>query len=258
MIGIYKIENKVNNKCYIGQSKDIHKRWADHLVAIHNQNQPTYEYPLYRALRKYGVDNFNFEIIEECSISELNAREEYWISYYNSWKDGYNQNPGGQNGAGGCKLNGKEVEEIQQRLLTFDETKDSHFKIAQDYNVSIDTIQAINVGRVWLNEHLTYPLHTSKYDSTRQSKQKFYCVDCGQEISRGSTRCNVCAGKVRRTAPPVSREELKELIYTTSFMELGRRFGITDNSVRKWCVKMGLPSKTSEIKKYSREEWDKI
>jgi group I intron endonuclease len=63
--GIYKITNKINGKCYIGQSQHIEKRWTDHKTASHNQNDKGYEYPLYRAFRKYGIDNFTFEIIQE-------------------------------------------------------------------------------------------------------------------------------------------------------------------------------------------------
>ena len=65
MIGIYKIENLVNGKCYIGQSKYIEKRWTDHKSNAFNSIQKDqYKYPLYRAIRKYGLENFSFEVIE--------------------------------------------------------------------------------------------------------------------------------------------------------------------------------------------------
>ena len=60
MIGIYKITNKINQKCYIGQSIHIEKRWKEHV----NLAQ-TGETLLYKAFRKYGIENFIFEIIEE-------------------------------------------------------------------------------------------------------------------------------------------------------------------------------------------------
>lgn len=97
MIGIYKIKNLINGKCYIGQSKNIESRWADHKAAIYNDRQPTYNYPLYKAIRKYGLTNFSFEVIEECSVEDLNTREIFWIEYYNSYNNGYNQICSGYN-----------------------------------------------------------------------------------------------------------------------------------------------------------------
>ena len=95
MIGIYKITNKINNQCYIGQSLNIEKRWNNHKVASTNPSDSSYNYPLYRAFRKYGIDNFTFEILEECEQKFLNDREEYWINYFDSYKNGYNQTNGG-------------------------------------------------------------------------------------------------------------------------------------------------------------------
>lgn len=96
MIGIYKITNKVNNKIYIGQSINIAERWREHRYRYNRVEETSYNYPLYRAFRKYTLDNFSFEIIEECTFEELDKRETYWIQYYNSiLPNGYNQNYGG-------------------------------------------------------------------------------------------------------------------------------------------------------------------
>ena len=77
MIGIYKITNLCNNKSYIGQSVDIEKRWGEHRRAVNYKNEHTYNYPLYRAMRKYGIHNFLFEIVEEVDIKSLTEREQY-------------------------------------------------------------------------------------------------------------------------------------------------------------------------------------
>lgn len=92
MIGIYKITNKINNKSYIGQSINIEHRWKEHLSRIDDKQ---FDYAIYNAFRKYGIENFNFEIIEQCKENELNDKEIYWIDYYNSYYDGYNMNLGG-------------------------------------------------------------------------------------------------------------------------------------------------------------------
>lgn len=93
---IYKITNTINNKCYIGQtSKTIEKRWREHVAMSIRTDRPDYKYPLYRALRKYKSENFVVEKIEECNIEKLNEREIYWIEFYDSYKNGYNQDMGG-------------------------------------------------------------------------------------------------------------------------------------------------------------------
>ena len=98
--GIYKITNKINNKCYIGKSINIESRWKYH---IENKNSiKEYNKPLYRAFRKYGIENFSFEIIEELKdYSISNEREKYWIQYYNCYgNNGYNMTSGGDGGQG--------------------------------------------------------------------------------------------------------------------------------------------------------------
>lgn len=87
MIGIYKITNKINHKSYIGQSTNIEKRWNNHLSSVNNTQDHCYNYPVYRAMRKYGVQNFSFEVLELCSSELLDEREQYWVSYFDTYKN---------------------------------------------------------------------------------------------------------------------------------------------------------------------------
>lgn len=91
MIGIYKITNKINGKCYIGQSINIKERFYGHKSSENNKY-------LKNAFKKYGIDNFVFEVIEECKMEELNEKEIYYIKLYKSAnrKYGYNLSLGGQ------------------------------------------------------------------------------------------------------------------------------------------------------------------
>lgn len=95
MVGIYKITNTLNNKCYIGQSIDIKTRWAQH---IFEGKRNTKKGKLYSAMFQDGIENFTFEVIEECNknLQILNEREKYWIHYYDSFHSGYNSTIGGQ------------------------------------------------------------------------------------------------------------------------------------------------------------------
>lgn len=94
---IYKITNQINGKVYIGQTKrPIKQRWWEHKNASKNKNNPGYDYPLYRAFRKYGIHNFKIEEIEKCTYDKLDEREIYWIKYFNSFHNGYNLTLGGR------------------------------------------------------------------------------------------------------------------------------------------------------------------
>lgn len=90
MVGIYKITNQINNKAYIGQSIHIEERWKEH-----ERDSNTIDTLLYRAMRKYGFDNFSFEVLEECPEAKLNEREIYWIKFFDTFENGYNLTMGG-------------------------------------------------------------------------------------------------------------------------------------------------------------------
>ena len=98
---IYKIINTCNNKIYIGQTTyALNDRWCQHKSAVYDKTKHTYNYKIYKAMRKYGINNFNIEIIEEIDNNKLDEREQYWIKYYNSVENGYNITYGGK----GCIL----------------------------------------------------------------------------------------------------------------------------------------------------------
>lgn len=93
-IGIYKYENKLNGQVYIGLSNNIEKRYQQHLYNVKHEERACTGIDI--AIRKYGIENFTFEIIELCKEEDLDAREQYWIDYYDSYNHGYNRTPGGK------------------------------------------------------------------------------------------------------------------------------------------------------------------
>lgn len=97
MAFIYKITNLKNNKLYIGQtSTTLERRFRQHQVAAFTLNL---QYPLYKAMRKYGIDNFKIELVEEVAPEQLNEREQFYIRQYESFvsfNKGYNATRGGE------------------------------------------------------------------------------------------------------------------------------------------------------------------
>lgn len=96
---IYKIENLINNKVYIGQTKQkVNYRYSQHFSRLRNNNhQNNY---LQNSFNKYGEENFKFEVVCECeSLDELNEKEAYYIEEFSSMdsNNGYNLQSGGKN-----------------------------------------------------------------------------------------------------------------------------------------------------------------
>lgn len=91
--GIYLIENKINNKKYIGSAKNIKNRWVSHKTAL-NHNYHTNSY-LQHAWNKYKPNNFEFSVIEYVELENLLEREQYYINYYDvcNKNKGYNLSP---------------------------------------------------------------------------------------------------------------------------------------------------------------------
>lgn len=85
--------------------------------------------------------------------------------------------------------------------------------------------------------------------------KKFFCTDCGKEVSYGAKKCPECFQQGQRTTIRPSRDELKNLIRTTPFTQIGKMYNVSDNAIRKWCDSYNLPRKSSDIKKYTDEDW---
>lgn len=161
MIGIYKITNKINGKCYIGQSNDIERRWKEHKNSFSNPNASDYESKKSRAFRKYGIENFDFQVLEETCLEKLNDREIYWICYFNSVEKGYNTSYGGQepNLRGENHSQAKNSKENVDRLkYMLEHSNISYERLSEIFGISKSEISNINNGKNWFDSDLTYPL----------------------------------------------------------------------------------------------------
>lgn len=129
---IYKIINDVNDKVYIGKTAfSIQKRFQEHCQdAFRDRNEKR---PLYAAMRKYGIEHFSIEQIEECSDDVAADREAYWIGIYKAYSTGYNATLGGD----GKFLYDHEaiLNRLKQHPYSFD--------IADEFGCCIDIVREI-------------------------------------------------------------------------------------------------------------------
>ena len=91
--GIYKITNKKNGACYIGQARDIGERWKQHAKCGLDIDCPVGN-KLYAAMKQDGLWNFTWELLEECPSEQLNEKEKFYIDIYDSKNFGYNSTMG--------------------------------------------------------------------------------------------------------------------------------------------------------------------
>lgn len=120
-----------------------------------------------------------------------------------------------------------------------------------NYNKAEDYLITKRFNTLFLNED-SEQLNSS-------IKEVFFCSNCGKnKVSINGGICYECASFKRRKVERPTREELKRLIRTKSFLEIGRMYDVTDNAIRKWCRSVQLPVKKSEIKQISDQDWKNI
>lgn len=251
MIGIYKITNLINNKVYIGQSINIASRWRRHRTDANIKDTP-----LYQDIRKYGLNNFSFEVIEECTKEQLDERERFWIDKYDSYNNGYNLTSGGQKGTFTGKLNKKQIEEIYSLLQNTELTQQW---IADIFDIKQQMIDYINRGISYVIDGYSYPIRQSTKNINK-------CINCGCPVNSGSKRCKKCQIIYQHEQAEIhyrnlnypNRDELKNLIRILPFTAIASKYNVTDNAVRKWCDHYNLPRKKKDIKSYSDEKWREI
>lgn len=108
---VYRATNRINGKVYIGQTVGgLNRRMSKHIGLASLGNG----FYLHKAMRKYGAENFEWEVIRICdSIESLNAYEQYYILYYDSMTSGYNQQSGGKN----CRASKETKEKMSKARL---------------------------------------------------------------------------------------------------------------------------------------------
>lgn len=114
---IYKIENDINDKVYIGKTTlSLEKRFKQHCEEMCRPHRE--QRPLYSAMKKYGKEHFSISLLEECPSNISSEREQYWIKYFKGYEKGYNATRGGD---GKILYNYEEIERLlKQGMQTSD------------------------------------------------------------------------------------------------------------------------------------------
>lgn len=123
----------------------------------------------------------------------------------------------------------------------------------EDYEIS-------KVLDIQLKSWVSLKEETRKNNNPNGVQQKYNCIDCGAPVWNPESRCISCARKMQSAkSDKPTRDILKAEIKDTPFTTIGKKYGVSDNAVRKWCTSYGLPNKVSEIKEIiKRGEWDLI
>lgn len=279
--GIYKITNLVNNKCYIGQAKDIHERYFNH----HQYDYKRLDYQIYQAMRKYGLTNFSIEVVELCDSSELNEKEIYWINKLNSFQNGYNMTLGGQSLSPNifldeteekrrktrkqnkslqsenhprAKLNNDEVVLIRQRYINGENARSIYENYKHLY--SFETFQQIILGTHYKTVGNIPTAKDKKLANSKFTEQDI--INIRQEYYQNNMTQSALAEQYN-----VSQSTIKDIVNRVSYKEIKdnienkrkrQTYRLTPNEVRK-IRKLYNDGKTvAEIAKQFQIDWNAI
>jgi group I intron endonuclease len=225
---IYKITNKVNGKIYIGQTNDIEKRWKDHLSAVRNN----FGFFIHNSIRKRGIDNFVFEVIEECEDIETNDREKFWISHYDSFHNGYNLTSGGD-----CDFN-----RCEETILKMSRSKMGHIVT----NETREKIGRANSGRVFSEESREKMSKSQMgHEVSHETREKIREKHLGKVVSE-ETRKKISESKL-------GKKQSEEVVKNRSKKLKGKRH--TEETKKKIGLANSGKKQSEERRQKTREAW---
>lgn len=259
--GVYCIYNMQNGKVYVGQSTNMNKRIVAHRKHAFNSNDwnTKYEYPLYRAIRKYGLNNFYVGVLCKCSTEQLDKIEESYIELLDSANpiNGYNvmSQVIGDN-RGGIKFNKDIISDIKQDLSDLVLTKT---ELVDKYSISSGMLSMINSGEQYYDKDSQYPLRKindnyinllRKYDCYLTEDNKIcynhickYCGDSFTSPRRTLKYCSSSCSSKDKVKISLTEEQLIEMLtLTPKFSYWAEELNVSIATIKNWCKKYKLPS----------------
>lgn len=191
---IYKITNQINGKMYVGKTEDtIENRFKEHCRDYKKERNE--KRPLYDAMNKYGVENFIIEEVEKVDNALLGEREQYWISYYDTYHNGYNATKGGD---------GKRLFDYDLIIKTYQELQNVT-KTAELCHCDVTTVRKVlrnnNINIRACNEVLSKAV--DQYDLEGNFIQTFVSQSAAARavtngrVTQGVDIGRVCKGKAK-------------------------------------------------------------
>ena len=227
MYSVYKITNLFNQKGYIGSSTRVEKRWQQHKNDAFNPNNEKYNYPLYQAFRKYGVENFSFTILKDdfSSLEEMQEFEKNSIIAHNTLSpNGYNQTLLTSSNTIASENTQKHIEKISKKCALVDENN--------------------NIIETYTSYHAAARAQGWDGDARASTVQKICegnAHDCNGLIFRlldndGKIIIAEVKTRKRRTAIyGVNKNDSTDIVYYDSVSEAARRENIDRSSISK-CI----------------------
>ena len=225
---IYKITNLVNNKVYIGQTRQkLKRRFKQH---INKANANIYHNKFHNAIRKYGKDNFSIEQIDEGnSQEELSQKEIYWIKHYNSMNEGYNSTSGGEESKAYTEEVKKHISEGLKNSTKFKEFNERR------------TISKYHCFE--LNETLTYKEFCEKYPEYNFADTGI--IACCEKKYTTSANMHWCYEKDIDTYTPREDKSNKTPVYC---VELNRIFNTIAEAEKEFNCRTAIQKVCAGIK----------
>jgi len=257
---IYKITNKTNKKSYIGQTTDYNRRFSEHKRRYKRDTKNH----LYRAFKKYGLDNFLFDVIDYGE--NYNELEKFYIEKYDSYNNGYNYTLGGE-GTHGREdfLSDEIVGKIIKKLQSTDNLQE---QIAQEFGVLRIVVSRINIGKYYKQENIKYPIREDPRVLSQELVNKiidnlFNSLDTFTMIAEKMKTCRktilrVNSGKIYKSDDikyPIRKskltlEDVDNVVYLLKYSSdtmktIGEEFGVNKNAISD--INNGISYNKSDI-----------
>lgn len=146
-----------------------------------------------------------------------------YIEKLDTFRNGYNQTTGGEG-----SYTEAQIEYSSSLKYDLIYTDLSYAELMEKYNLSKETISKINNGKSFYDDSLTYPLR-------KAYAKEYKCRICGKPITKNGDVCVDCSHKAQRIVERPSAEQLLQELKESNFTAVGRKYGVSDNAIRKWC-----------------------
>lgn len=211
---IYCFTNKINNKKYIGQTVNPNHRYVQHKSVAFNEKDPSYNTPFHAAIRKYGWENFNYEVLisEIDDFNILNQLEIYYIDKYNTKvPNGYNIQAGGKNAP-------KPKDSEWRKKLIWAQAK-------------LTEEEVIALRKAYANHESPTLIYKEKY-SERLNYQAFLNIWCGRRYKEIMPEVFNDKGRHTKLTKQLAHQIKEERKKTNlSYKKIGEKFGVSSSTV---------------------------